>query len=92
MKMYPLFKHHAMKTYGIALTLSLARSEWLSSCSSHFTSRERAPDTLGGPQNQFGHDAKEKSLPWPCQELNPSHPACILFTILTVLPWLSEII
>jgi hypothetical protein len=34
----------------------------------------------------------EKSLPCPCWELNPGHPACSLVTILTELLQLTDIL
>jgi hypothetical protein len=42
----------------------------------------------GGPQCQSGHSGKKKKNPCPCQELNPSCPACSCLTILTKLPQL----
>jgi hypothetical protein len=94
--MLPLYltKNHAMKTYGgmevqfhAVLTLVLDGGEWSASCPSPFTPGERGPHypldrRLGGPRAGLNVVAKRRIFA-PCQELNPSHPACSIITIQT---------
>jgi hypothetical protein len=46
---------------------------------------------LGGTQSWPAQGGKEKNS-YPCQKLNPSHPACSRVMILTELPWLPGLI
>jgi hypothetical protein len=59
-----------------------------------FTPQGKSPQypldrRLDGLQNQCSCGGEEKEDPCPCQELNPSHPACSLVTILTELSWIT---
>jgi hypothetical protein len=44
---------------------------------------------LGGSQSQSGHGEEKKSLPHPCWEMNPGHPAHNLVIMLTAMPVLK---
>jgi hypothetical protein len=82
-------------TYGSthSLTSALDGFEWSASCPSHFTPRERAPDThwIGGwvgPHSYSGHGGKEKNsqpLAAEIEPWNPDHPVRTPVSILTEL-------
>jgi len=70
------------------LTTILDGGELSTSCPSHFTPRERSPNThwIGdwvGPRASLDMVAKRKKLlPCVCWKSNPDLPACSLVTVL----------
>jgi hypothetical protein len=92
-----------MKTYGrvevqlhVFSASALGGGELSASRPGRFTPGERAPNIhwIGGWMGPgIGLDAvmKRKNL-CPCWGSNPGHPICSSITILTELPWLTEVV
>jgi hypothetical protein len=82
-------KYHSMKTYGdvevqlhVFITWALDGDE-SASRTSRFAPGDSLDRRLGGLHCRSGRGGeKRKSLPGPCREPNPGHPACSLVTML----------